>query len=152
MVERDEIRVRLGSLLAPAQKRSETQLDTCSAANHAAYHLEGVKIVEKVVFVPCVFRRGAFPHERIFIIHLDGDWEYRGVAPVNYCLKSDSSPLGDLPPADRDVEGKILGIQITPSADGAARVQLPDGEVYELPEDRFESPSRAEGPYVSVES
>jgi hypothetical protein len=115
-------------------------------------HSEEVAIVEKVVLVPCVFRRGAFPHERIFVISLDEGWEYRGVVPVTYCLKPDWTPLGDLPLADEEVGGKIVGLQITPARDGVARVQLPDGEVYELPEDRFETQSRAEGRYVSIES
>jgi hypothetical protein len=45
-----------------------------------------------------------------------------------------------------------VGLQITPLRDGVARVQLPNGELYELPEDRFEARSRAEGRYVSIES
>ena len=107
---------------------------------------------EKVVFVPCHFQRGAFPHERIFVIHPDDGWQYRGVTPVSYGFTSDRRPLGDLPPAGSEVEGLIVGIQIAPSEGGIARVQLPDGEVYELAEDLFQIPSRAEGPYVSVES
>jgi hypothetical protein len=123
------------------------------ASIHADHHPEEVDIVEKVVFVPCVFRRGAFPHERIFVIHLDEGWEYRGVAPLTYCFKPDGrTHLGDLPLADEEVGGKIVGLQITPLRDGIARVQLPDGEVYELPEDRFETRSRAKGLYVPIES
>jgi hypothetical protein len=108
--------------------------------------------MEKVVFVPCTFRRGAFPHERIFVIDLEGGSFYQGVASVAYCLKADLSPLGDLPRAEQEIKGKIVGIQITRPEDGIVRVQLPDSDVYDLPQDRLETPQRAEGPYVSVES
>jgi hypothetical protein len=121
------------------------------ASIHATYHSWEGEIVEKVVFVPCQFRRGAFPHERIFIIRLEGGWEYRGLAPVTYCLKPDLSPLGELPLADAEVEGRIVGIQIGLPRNGSARVQLPDGEVYELPEDRLVSALGAES-HVPVES
>lgn len=96
----------------------------------------------KVVFVPCAFHRGAFPHERVFIIRLDGGWEYRGVAPVDYCFASDHRPLGDAPAHGAEVGGWITGIQITPAEDGVARVYLPDGDVYELAEGLLISASR----------
>jgi hypothetical protein len=105
-----------------------------------------------VVFVPCVFLRGAFPHERIFVIRLRDGWEYRGVAPVAYCLTPDKRPLGDVPAAGSELGGLVVGIQIS-SEDGLARVQLPDGELYELPEDQLHVPSRVgDGIHVPVES
>jgi len=107
---------------------------------------------EKVVFVPCRFERGAFPHERTFVIQLDDGWEYRGTAPLSYCFMDDRRSLSDLPPEGSDAKGRIVGIQIAPSEGGNARVQLPDGEVYELPEDHFQVRSRTGALYVSVES
>jgi len=107
---------------------------------------------ERVVFVPCVFLRGAFPHERIFVIRLRDGWEYRGVAPVAYCLTPDKRPLGDVPAAGSEVKGLVVGIQIS-SEGGLARVQLPDGELYELPEDQLHVPSQVkDNIHVPVES
>jgi hypothetical protein len=107
---------------------------------------------EKVVFVPCVFLRGAFPHERIFVIRLGDGWEYRGVAPARYCLAPDRKSPAEMPPPNSEVEGLIVGIQISQDKNGLSRIQLPDGEVYELSEEHFKFPSRAEVSNVPVES
>lgn len=92
----------------------------------------------RTVFVPCVFRRSAFSGERVFVIRYGDGWEHCGVASVAYCLSPDRSPLGDGPPAGSEAGGVVMGLQIAPSEGGVARVQLPDGEVYDLPESRIE--------------
>lgn len=110
-------------------------------------------IKEKVVLVKCVFLRGAFPHERVFVIRLGDDWEYRGVAPAAYCFDRDGQPFVDSSMGESEVEGMLIGIQIASGADGVARVQLPDGELYDLPEDRLVIPSRVgSGVNVPVKS
>jgi hypothetical protein len=108
---------------------------------------------EKVVLVRCSFLRGAFPHERIFVIRLADGWEYRGVAHSAYCLTLDHQPVGDAPPSGSELEGLLMGIQIARIDDGLVRVQLPDGDVYELPEDQLDVPSGSRGNIrVPVES
>ena len=90
-----------------------------------------------VVFIPCTFKRGGFPDERVFIIRALGGGEFRGVADVRYCLRHDGSPLGNEPVEGREIPGKLLGLVIRPLHDGAVRVHLPDGEVYDLDSDEI---------------
>ena len=65
-----------------------------------------------VVIVPCTLRRGAFPHERAFVIPFPDGSEYRGVVPAEYCFNSDRKPLGDAPTGEAvRVEPKITRSQ-----------------------------------------
>jgi hypothetical protein len=89
---------------------------------------------ENVVFIPCEFRRGGFPSERLFVIRVRGG-EFRSVADVRYCYREDRSPLGALEPAEgQSLKGLVLGLIVRPQTrEGEAiRVHLPDGEVYDL--------------------
>lgn len=107
---------------------------------------------EQVVFVRCIFQRGAFPHERAFLIRFDDGSEYRGVAPGRYCLALDRQSIAKQPVQGSKVDGWIVGILISRDDNGNARIQLPDGDVYELAGDRFVTPSRTEDVHVPVES
>jgi hypothetical protein len=84
-----------------------------------------------VVFIPCTFKRGGFPSERVFIIPTQGG-ELVGAADVQYCFRRDSSPLGDEPPEGQEIEGRLLGLVVRELTDTTVRVHLPDGEVYDL--------------------
>jgi hypothetical protein len=84
-----------------------------------------------VVFIPCTFKRGGFPSERVFIIHTRGG-EFVGVADVQYCYQEDGSPLGDEPPEGQEIEGRLLGLVVRTLTDTAVRLHLPDGEVYDI--------------------
>jgi hypothetical protein len=55
----------------------------------------------RTVLVHCRFTRGGFAHERVFWIAAPGGGEYRGLADVGYCLKTDRRQLveGEPPPA-----------------------------------------------------
>jgi hypothetical protein len=99
---------------------------------------------EKLVYVRCAFLRSAFPHERTFVIRLGDDGEYRGVAPVTYCLTANRLSLGDLPQPGSEQAGLLVGVRIASRDNGMACVYLPDGEVYELPEDKLVVPSKDE--------
>ena len=85
-----------------------------------------------VVFIPCAFKRGGFPSERLFIIRARGGGELSGVADVQYCSRHDGSPVGDEPPEGEEIEGRLLGLVVRPPGDASVRVHLPDGEVYDL--------------------
>ena len=85
-----------------------------------------------VVFIPCAFKRGGFPSERLFIIRARGGGELRGVSNVEYCSRHDGSPVGDEPPKGEEIEGRVLGVVVRLLGDGSVRVHLPDGEVYDL--------------------
>jgi hypothetical protein len=84
-----------------------------------------------VVFIPCMFKRGGFPSERVFIIHARGG-ELVGVADAQYCFHRDGRPLGDEPPEGQEIAGRLLGLVVRMLTDTAVRVHLPDGEVYDL--------------------
>lgn len=107
---------------------------------------------EQVVFVRCAFQRGAFPHERGFLIRFDDGSEYRGVAPGRYCLAQDRKSIAKQPNKGSEVDGWIVGILISRDDNGNARIQLPDGDVYELTSDRFVTSPRTEDVHVSIES
>jgi hypothetical protein len=85
-----------------------------------------------VVFIPCAFKRGGFPTERVFLIGARGDGRLSSLADVRYCFRHDGSPLGDEPPEGEEIEGRLLGVVVRMREDGSVRVHLPDGEVYDL--------------------
>ncbi len=92
---------------------------------------------DTVVFVRCGFIRGGFPGERIFIIRFPEGGELRGVAPVQYCYGNDRKPLGDKPPAGKEIKGQVVGVFLGRRDDDLARVHLPDGEIYEVENDQI---------------
>jgi len=91
-------------------------------------------VMEKgtVIFVPCTFKRGGFPSERVFVIRPRGQGEYSGVADVGYCYRQDGKPLGDEPPEGQEIQGLVVGIVVSALKDDTIRAHLPDGEVYDL--------------------
>lgn len=94
---------------------------------------------EKCVWVKCEFSRGGFPTERIFRIKSPQGGIYRGVAPSGYCYGTDKKALGDAA-FDKDrVPGRLPGIAYGTGAGGTTRVQLPDGEIYDLGDDVIEA-------------
>jgi hypothetical protein len=103
-----------------------------------------------VVFIPCVFERGGFPSERVFIIRPQSGSELRGVADVRYCYHSDRSPLDYDPPEGREIVGCLLGIVLRSLEDGTVRVHLPDGEVYDLDRTNIEQAREATPAYVPI--
>ena len=92
---------------------------------------------QKVVYVPCTFSRGAFPHERTFVIPFPDGWEYRGTVSAEFCYHLDRTPIGDDPAGDAEVDGMMAGIHFADNDDDTARIELPDGEVYHLRHDQF---------------
>jgi hypothetical protein len=103
-----------------------------------------------VVFIPCVFKRGGFPSESVFIIHTQGGGELEGVADVRYCYLDDGSPLGDEPPEGREINGRLIGLVVRTLPDGAVRVHLPDGEVYDLDRNKIVPAREAASRHVPV--
>jgi hypothetical protein len=89
----------------------------------------------QLVFIHCTFIRGSFPSQRIFIIPLDGDAEFRGVAHAGYCRDKNRKPLGENPPPGETEEGFVLGIIVERLPHESARVQLPDANIYDLPDE-----------------
>ena len=103
-----------------------------------------------VVFIPCSFKRGGFPSERVFMIPSPGAGEFRGVADEQYCYHPDGGPLGDEPPEGQEIEGRLLGLVVRVLGDATVRVHLPDGEVYDLDSAKV-APVRGANPrYVPV--
>ena len=86
------------------------------------------------VFVQCRFTRGGFGHERVFWIPTpDGQGEYRGLAYIAYCYRSNRKPLSpDEPPPGESINGLIIGRWISESDDGIVTIQVPDGELCEV--------------------
>jgi len=89
----------------------------------------------QVVHVRCTFLRGGFPSERVFVIRFEGGAECRGVSPAHYCFDQDGRPIGEAPASGNSVDGFVPGIIVDRLGDGTARVQLPDGDIYELDDD-----------------
>jgi hypothetical protein len=87
----------------------------------------------ELVLVRCSFSRGGFPSELVFHVPVPGGGAYEGVAPRNYCFGQDRKPLtAQLKPGEA-VEGYVAGLLLGERA-GASLVNLPDNDVYELPD------------------
>jgi hypothetical protein len=87
---------------------------------------------ERVVFVRCELSQGGFPSERAFVIRFKGGEEYRGIVPVRFCYTQDGKPLGDAPTPGKHVKGLVMGVKLAQQENDTSRVQLPDGNIYEL--------------------
>ena len=106
----------------------------------------------QVVYVRCTFIRGGFSSERIFVIRFQGGAESRGVAPAHYCFTRDGRPIGDAPASGNTVDGFVPGVIIERLHDGTPRVQLPDGDIYDLDDSLIQPVSTGSKPDVLVKS
>jgi hypothetical protein len=91
---------------------------------------------ETVVWVKCRFSRGGFPTERVFHITGPDGGDYTGIAPAKYCYAKDKKTLLPQPRRGETVEGFLRGISIGETDTGLLRVNLPNGENYEISEDQ----------------
>jgi hypothetical protein len=91
-------------------------------------------VKEEVVLVKCWFSRGGFPTEAVFHLETPGG-EFTGAAPAEYCLDDKKEALrGEISRGEK-VGGFVVGVRLgEQSAEKMARVHLPDGEIYDLPE------------------
>ncbi|MGH7174333.1 MAG: hypothetical protein ACRELG_29045 [Gemmataceae bacterium] len=86
-----------------------------------------------VVYVKCTLSAGAFPSECIFRFPAPTGGVYDGVAPLHYCFDENRKRLTSELPSDQEQEGSVAGIEIS-RAGGVSRVELPNGELYEVSE------------------
>ena len=64
----------------------------------------------QTILLPCQLSRSAFSGERVFFVTQADGKEYVGVAPVDYCFRSDKAPIGpDDPPGKNRVDGFVEG-------------------------------------------
>src|SRR5262245_7574489 len=101
---------------------------------------------EAVVLVKCHLSGGGFPTEVVFRIQAPGGGNLHGTAPRDYCFDKDKKVLsGDLP-RQGETDGYVAGLALGAGEEkGTERVQLPDGDVYEVAEkllDRKGVPAR----------
>jgi len=97
--------------------------------------------MERVVFVKCRLSRGSFPTEAAFRLEAPFGGEYLGAVPLHYCYTPDRAniPPGKL--SESEIEGRVVALVVgaSPDAGNVIRVQLPDGDVYEVSRDEIES-------------
>jgi hypothetical protein len=90
----------------------------------------------EVVLVNCSFTRGGFPSELVFHIPAPGEGELEGVAPRHYCLDREKKPISSQLKRDEQVAGYVVGLLLAEGESaGTSRVNLPDNDVYEVPND-----------------
>jgi hypothetical protein len=90
----------------------------------------------ELVLVRCSFTRGGFPSELVFHIIAPGGGELAGVAPRHYCLDKDQKPVQLQLAREQNVDGYVLGLLLGDGETaGTSRVNLPDSDVYEVPND-----------------
>jgi hypothetical protein len=105
-----------------------------------------------VVLVPATFTRSAIPDSVVFRVVGSRGGELRGVSPYKYALGANRRPVRRPPEQGEELKGFLPGIKIGMAEDeGVARVQLPDGEIYDLRDDQLETPGRSAA-HVPVES
>ncbi len=86
---------------------------------------------EQVVFVKCRLSRGSVPTQCLFrVTTIAGD--FHGVAPLHYCYSPDRKQLDKELPRGKEVEGLAAGIAWDRPYGGIVRVELPDGELYDV--------------------
>jgi len=89
----------------------------------------------EVVLVKCSLTRGGFPSELVFHIPAPGGGELAGVAPRDYCLDQSKKPLTSQLRREEQVEGCVVGLLLGEGeSPGTSRVNLPDNDVYEVPD------------------
>jgi hypothetical protein len=104
---------------------------------------------EKVIFVKCLLSRGSVPTQCLFRVHTVSG-PLHGIAPLHYCYTEDRQRFDIAPLTEREIEGLLVGIECGRSSSDTVRVELPDGELYDVSEDLIlpaEMPDR-----VSVKS
>lgn len=94
---------------------------------------------EQVVFVKCLLSRGSVPTQCLFRVRAVSGY-FHGIAPLHYCYKADRQHLDTELPPGREIEGLLVGINWGRTSSGVARVELPDGELYEV-DDQTISPA-----------
>lgn len=92
----------------------------------------------EVVLVRCSFTRGGFPSELVFHVVGPEGSELAGVASRHYCFDQEKNPfVAQLKQGDQ-IKGYVVGLLLGDSkTPGVERVNLPDNDIYELPNDSF---------------
>jgi hypothetical protein len=104
----------------------------------------------KAYFFACTLGPAGFPSERVFTIPLKGGSGLRGVAPARYCFTAERQPIDENLDTDEVIDGFVIGIVLGLRKDGVLRLYLPDGNIYEVPNDSITAvPTRDLG-HVSV--
>jgi hypothetical protein len=99
---------------------------------------------ESVVFVKCQLSRGSVPTQCLFRVDTISGMLH-GIAPLHYCYTTNRQRLDAAPPSGSTNDGLLVGIEWSRPSSGVARVELPDGELYDVNEDLIfpaETPDR----------
>ena len=85
------------------------------------------------IYLTCKLTRSGFSTERVFRSEQADGQECIGAAPVHYCWTLDGEKIGDdVPKRGESILGLVAG-HILANGGGTAQVELPDGQLIEVP-------------------
>jgi hypothetical protein len=106
----------------------------------------------QLVLLACQIARSGFSGERVFRLKLADGTEYVGVAPVDYCLRQDQTPVGPEEPAKGErIPGLIEG-QVVANGGDLVLVAMPDGETIQVRPDQIAYVRKKATEYVPLGS
>ncbi|MBY0228171.1 MAG: hypothetical protein K2W96_02705 [Gemmataceae bacterium] len=94
---------------------------------------------DRVVMVPCRLSGASMPFQAIFEIAVPGG-VFRGVSQVDYCYRDSGAKLSEGKVERDPFNGFVTGVTVGEKPDGAVRVHLPDGNIYDLPPQNLRGP------------
>jgi hypothetical protein len=86
----------------------------------------------KVVLVECRLSRASFPTMCFFRVQSVAG-EFHGVVPIEYCYTADRQRVNKELPAGQTIDGLLVGVEWKRTLEGVVQVELPDGELYDIP-------------------
>lgn len=100
---------------------------------------------DRVVLVKCKLSRGLVESQRIFRIDAPGGGSLYGSADLRYCFMPQRQKLQPhMASTDQEEDGLVLGILVeSKEEESLVRVQLPNGDVYEINEDLVDAASES---------